>query len=361
MQLSAVQAVSHAVPSEQSQGNGQAFHGAVVGQPSTHVKVAVPTGALPGQQIQFTMPNGTRVMTTVQESVAPGEMLTVAVPTDNSGGQQQAAAAAAPMTQSQLQPVSLAARTLQPVAVQLPQHQQQLPPQHLAPLLPAAGVSLEEADRQATNRDWLIYVLAFPVCCCVGPLVSLIIWAVLAMVYFCKPAEERQRRPRQWGPACAAASTIGALCCCMCLFGLLFLVAVAACSDTDGKDHGQTCMKNWNITWDHGHNHQHHHHPSFFLAKTVEHEIGDSASSFALPEENPGQKIAGEDVKIWGELNKGAFSEKDVKDVAGFDVRDVAGFFKAVDKDGSNSLDRTEIKDAFSKAEKVLFSSSSSA
>jgi hypothetical protein len=284
-------------------------------------------------------------MTTVQESVAPGEMLTVAVPTGSSGGQHQAAAAV-PMTQSQLQPASLAARTLQPVAVQLPQHQQYLAPQHLAPLLPSAGVSLEEADRQATNRDWLIYVLAFPVCCCVGPLVSMIIWAVLAMIYFCKPAEERQRRPRQYGPACAAASTIGALCCCMCLFGLLFLVAVAACSDTNGKDHGQTCMKNWNITWDHGHfHHHHHHHPPFFLGKTVEHEIGDSVSSFEPLEENPGQKIAREDVKNFGDLNKGAFSEKQVKDVD--------GFFKAVDKDGSDSLDREEIKDAFSNVKKA--------
>eukprot|EP00930_Biecheleria_cincta_P003819 TRINITY_DN104729_c0_g1_i1.p1 TRINITY_DN104729_c0_g1~~TRINITY_DN104729_c0_g1_i1.p1 ORF type:complete len:337 (-),score=77.56 TRINITY_DN104729_c0_g1_i1:63-1073(-) len=334
MELSAVQAVSQAAPSEQFQGNAQAFQGAVVGQPSTMVRVAVPTGAQPGQQIQFTMPNGTRVVTTVQESVTPGEMLTVAVPTGISGGQQQAAPA--PVTQSQLQPVSAAARTLQPVAVQLPQHQQQLPLQHLAPLLPAAGVSLEEADRQATTRDWLIYVLAFPICCCAGPLVAMIIWAVLAMIYFCKPAEERQRRPRQYGPACAAASTIGLLCCCVCLFGLMFLVALAACGSIDSKEHGQTCMKNFNITWGHGIHHDHdHHHPPFFLAKNVAHEIGESGGLFEPPEEDTGKKVAGKD------------------------INDVAGFFRSVDRDVDDSLDREEINDAFKTAEKALFSSSS--
>ena len=52
----------------------------VVGQPATLVKVSVPTGAVPGQQINFTMPNGQRVSTSVQEQVQAGATLTVSVP-----------------------------------------------------------------------------------------------------------------------------------------------------------------------------------------------------------------------------------------------------------------------------------------
>jgi len=256
------------------------------------VKVAVPTGAQPGQQIQFTMPSGVRVMTTVQEPVMPGDTLTVAVPTSGSGGQQQAVA---PVTYAQFQPASSTVRTLQPVAVQLPQNQQLQAPQQLAPLLPMAEVSLEEVDRQASNRDWLIYGLAFPACCFCGPFVAMIIWAVLATIYFCKPAEERLRRPRQYGPACAAASTIGVLCCCMCLIGLLFIAVVAACSSssssTDGSADMQSCLKSWNVTWDDGyHHHEHHHHhpPPYFLAKNVEHRASGLDDFFEPPKEYPG-------------------------------------------------------------------------
>jgi len=187
----------------------------VVGQTSM-VKVAVPSGAVAGQQINFTMPNGVRVCASVQENVQPGEMMTVAVPS-------------------------------QPVP-QAPQVQQA--PNARVAVPPTGYISLEEVDRAATQRDWMFYLLSIPLCCCVNPTCALLVWAGLALNYFCKPREERERRPQQFGPACAAASTAGACCCFMFLMGIFFVVGVIAyCGVTTDPEKMEVCsMKIQNMT-----------------------------------------------------------------------------------------------------------------
>jgi len=223
------QALQHSQPGPYSPGSQPAqevqlpeMQAVVVGLPSTMVKVSVPSGAVPGQQINFQMPCGLRVTTMVQEHVQPGAMLTVAVPSQS----------ATPMGG----------------------------PGHALPYSPIA--SPEEVDRQAADRSWVIFALSFPACCCFSPLIALLMWAGLAMFYFCKPAEERQRRPRQFAPACAAASTAAACGLCTLLGLLIFAVVVAACGSTV---EGNTCpglhfnMTNLGVHHHDWHHNWHHH------------------------------------------------------------------------------------------------------
>ena len=42
--------------------------------------------------------------------------------------------------------------------------------------------------------------------------VALCVWGVVTLDYFCKPYEERQRRPRSYGPACASLVTASVTC-----------------------------------------------------------------------------------------------------------------------------------------------------
>eukprot|EP00931_Biecheleriopsis_adriatica_P104854 TRINITY_DN79472_c0_g1_i1.p1 TRINITY_DN79472_c0_g1~~TRINITY_DN79472_c0_g1_i1.p1 ORF type:complete len:373 (-),score=88.06 TRINITY_DN79472_c0_g1_i1:62-1057(-) len=217
----------------------QAQQAQVVGGPSVMVRVAVPTGAVPGQQINFTMPSGQQVSTSLQEHVQPGTVLTVSVPT------QTQQAATTPQSSTDANTLS----GLQQV------------------LLPQPQVSLEEADRQAAKTGWIIYLLSLPICCCCSPLCGLILWSGLALHYFCKPFEERRLRPRQFAPACAAVSTAGVMCACCLLMGFLMAMVVAMCSGTSFDDKGSDipdiCQGvNSTITFKHPFKH-HFKHPFF--------------------------------------------------------------------------------------------------
>eukprot|EP00439_Symbiodinium_sp_Y106_P005870 s5468_g1.t1 len=178
----------------------------VVGQPATLVKVSVPTGAVPGQQINFTMPNGQRVSTSVQEQVQPGATLTVSVPSPAPAPVAVPAAmgVAAPSGPAMLQPGLAQARET---------------------LLPQPVVNASQVDRQNAQMGWVAFALSFLACCFCGLPIALCIWSVVAMSYFCKPREERDRRPRSYAPACASAVTAGILCCCTLLAGLGALFA----------------------------------------------------------------------------------------------------------------------------------------
>eukprot|EP00913_Durusdinium_trenchii_P023736 g22294.t1 len=164
------------VPDGASSSNAnqvEAQQAEVVGQPSTMVKVAVPTGATPGQQINFTLPNGQRVTTSVQESrgtgvfptegVQPGTVLTVAVP---SMPERVAAAPAAFSTDDHLAQAREA-------------------------LLPRPTVvNAVEADQRCATFGWIVYGLSFLVCCLCSFPVALCIWGIVALDYFCKPYED---------------------------------------------------------------------------------------------------------------------------------------------------------------------------
>mmetsp|Transcript_736 Transcript_736/g.1316 ORF Transcript_736/g.1316 Transcript_736/m.1316 type:complete len:299 (+) Transcript_736:94-990(+) len=189
------------------------------------VKVTVPSGAVAGQQINFTLPTGVRVSAVVQENIQPGDMLTVAVPSQQPGVQAQV-----------MQPAPRSIGT--------------------APVPPTPYVALEEVDRQASFRDWVLFALSFPLCC-VNPTCGFLAWVGLALNYFCKPREERQRRPQQWAPACAAASTAGACCVCAILMSIVFFVGVivycGATTDMSDPKNMQICsMQMQNITTDDG-------------------------------------------------------------------------------------------------------------
>lgn len=224
------------VPDGAASSNQVPQQAEVVGQPSTMVKVAVPTGATAGQQISFTMPNGQRVTTSLQEGVQPGTVLTVAVPS---------ADAPAPVA---------------PVAPAMPVNSSDGLAQAREALLPAPVVNAAEADQRAATLKWLLYGGSFLVCCFCSLPVALCIWGALALDYFCKSSEDRARRPRSYAPACASAvtvSVVGVLCVCALLAVLIAAVLVAAICATDG-DKPDVCtdlqkfLNNSDTPWHHG-------------------------------------------------------------------------------------------------------------
>jgi len=238
---------------ESSSPNQVAQQAEVVGQPSTMVKVAVPTGATPGQQINFTLPNGQRVTTSVQEGVQPGSVLTVAVP--NPGGVPQGSDAPAPASSP---PPAAPANSVN--------ISDGLAPAREA-LLPQTVVNGPEADQRSAGVKWAIYGLSFAVCCFCSPLVGLCIWSALALDYFCKPSQERLRRPHSYGPACASLVTVivlGVLCLCIFLIFVAAGVYVAAMCATEGPKPEactdlQKFLNNSDISWGHHHHHGHWH------------------------------------------------------------------------------------------------------
>mmetsp|Transcript_61383 Transcript_61383/g.97316 ORF Transcript_61383/g.97316 Transcript_61383/m.97316 type:complete len:296 (+) Transcript_61383:73-960(+) len=245
------------VPDGAASSNQVPQQAEVVGQPSTMAKVAVPTGATAGQQINFTMPNGQRVTTSLQEGVQPGTVLTVAVPS-----------ADAPAPPAPAMPVNSSDGLAQAREA----------------LLPAPVVNAAEADQRAATLKWLLYGGSFLVCCFCSLPVALCIWGALALDYFCKSSEDRARRPRSYAPACASAvtvSVIGVLCVCALLAVLIAAVMVAAMCATDG-DKPDVCtdlqkfINNSDIHWHHGpgpHGHHwephHWHNKRMFLDKVL--------------------------------------------------------------------------------------------
>ncbi|CAJ1357797.1 unnamed protein product [Effrenium voratum] len=210
----------------------QVMHAEVLGQPASLVKVAIPSGATAGQQINFTMPNGQRVTTSVQETVQPGAVLTVSVPAPE--------VVAAP---------AVSAVPAAPVASDSLAQAREV-------LLPQPVVNADEADRQQAMMTWAAFGASFLVCLVCGLPCACCIWGAVALNYFCKPMEERRRSPRSFGPACASVVTAGV---CMVIGALVAAVAaVAWCSDPNASDGCHDLMKWVNHT--HGHHGWHHVH-----------------------------------------------------------------------------------------------------
>eukprot|EP00933_Yihiella_yeosuensis_P031285 TRINITY_DN2483_c0_g3_i2.p1 TRINITY_DN2483_c0_g3~~TRINITY_DN2483_c0_g3_i2.p1 ORF type:complete len:298 (+),score=79.10 TRINITY_DN2483_c0_g3_i2:94-987(+) len=196
-----------------------------VGVPSNLIKVTVPTAAAAGQQIQFTTPEGVRVMTTLQEPASAGTVLTIATPN-------------APSQLSQ--PLIQTNPTVAPVQMMG---------------LPTNSVTPEQVDRQNANYSWIAYLASVAICLCGGLPVSMLVCGAVGLQYFCKSREERLQRPRQYVPACVALSTLGVLCACTCLAVVAMVgVGVACGQDLEQCPGLRHDLKHW-----HPHHHHHHH------------------------------------------------------------------------------------------------------
>jgi len=164
------------------------------------LQVSVPSGAAPGQAVQFTAPDGRLMSATVPEGVAPGSVLTVQYPMNNQS----------PAPAPAVQPATMTAQ--------------------VAPRLPQVGASVEEQDAQASAWGWRMYAAGL-VCLCCQPFCSFILWLVAAGLYFCKPQSARSNFPRQRGPAMASLITGIILTVIAMLMFLVGLAVFAECGD----------------------------------------------------------------------------------------------------------------------------------
>lgn len=150
------------------------------------VKVLVPTGVAPGQQVAFTAPGHARQMfVTVPQGAPPGSIVTVQYTTTPEEG----------------------------------------------PALPQNTVQLEELDRQAMIRGWGLYACGW--CCwaaCLSPL-GLLCWGMAALLYYCKPRPTRAERTRERTPALLSLLTCG-----ICLFLLCIVWAIVLANDDFDTD-----------------------------------------------------------------------------------------------------------------------------
>lgn len=172
-------------------------------QTHIEVKVAVPEGAVPGQRVFCTLPDGRRAMVVAQEHLEPGSSMAVRFPSQ------------LPSQQPQSQP-----------------QQTYLQPPLAAPLLsplPETDVSLD--DDQAATRYWWAYGLSW-LACCVAPWMGACMMFCMTVHYFCiKTAQERASRPRQGLAARVAAATLGAKCMCVALAIFVGSMLYIACGN----------------------------------------------------------------------------------------------------------------------------------
>jgi len=180
-------------------------------QPQTHieVKIAVPEGTVPGQQVFCTLPDGRRATVVAEEHLEPGSSMAVRFPSQLPSQQPQPQP-----QQNNLQPPPLAAQLLSP-----------LPETEVAP-----------DDGQAATRYWWVYGLSW-LACCVAPWMGACMMFGMTVHYFCfKTAQERARRPRQSLPAKVAAATLGAKCICVAVFFFAGSILYIACGHSNDLD-----------------------------------------------------------------------------------------------------------------------------
>jgi hypothetical protein len=178
-------------------------------QQATHidVTVALPDGAVPGQQVFCTLPDGRRAMVEAQETLGPGSSMTVRFPAN---------ASQLPRVQQQQQQ----------------QQQQQSQPVVLSSPLPTVDVAAAE-DSHAATQYWWLYGLSW-ILCCFQPLCGCCLMLFLSVNYFCcKSSQERAYRPQQGRPAKVAAGTLAALCFCAVFAGVASTTAIVAACASD--------------------------------------------------------------------------------------------------------------------------------
>eukprot|EP00931_Biecheleriopsis_adriatica_P117268 TRINITY_DN92800_c0_g1_i1.p1 TRINITY_DN92800_c0_g1~~TRINITY_DN92800_c0_g1_i1.p1 ORF type:complete len:187 (+),score=27.16 TRINITY_DN92800_c0_g1_i1:126-686(+) len=72
--------------------------------------------------------------------------------------------------------------------------------------MPVVGVSHEQMDQQASQFGWMMYLGGCFLCWCCGG-VGFFLWAAVACMHFCKPADQRARLPQERTVACCSLWT----------------------------------------------------------------------------------------------------------------------------------------------------------
>lgn len=166
------------------------------GRANMLVQVQVPAGAVPGQRVEFPLPDGRRVTATVQEQVAPGALVTISVP--------------CPTIQSS---------TINGSTFAVPQNQDHLRAALISPMPPLPGAAVHQSDNQNAQVAWAVYAFSCMAIFCGCGFMSCLSWVVMAALYYCKAPEDRARRPRQRLQAQVSALSAVAVCaCCMATF-----------------------------------------------------------------------------------------------------------------------------------------------
>lgn len=125
------------------------------------------------------------------------------------------------------------ANQLQPMMVQPPAAPVQGVQNNASALpVPYANTQEQETDRQASHIAWAAYAAGWFLCCCV-PILTPILWAAVAAVYYCKPYHQRLRAPQQRTPALVSLITCGIISLCAFLSLMMLMVAVAMGIDAD--------------------------------------------------------------------------------------------------------------------------------
>ncbi|CAK0829815.1 unnamed protein product [Prorocentrum cordatum] len=156
--------------------------------------VLVPSGIAAGQHLQFTTPDGQSMFVTVPRDCPPNSQVMVQYqpwrPLD------QGAHLAAPRPGAGAVPG--------PVG---PLHGPGVPLPGLAAAAAAPPLPGGDSDARGMNIGWALYGLGWLLCFVVPPL-ALVLWISLAVPHFCcRSPQLRAQRPRQRGPAVAAAAT----------------------------------------------------------------------------------------------------------------------------------------------------------
>jgi hypothetical protein len=136
------------------------------GQQQSSISVVVPQGVEAGRQVQFTTPEGQRLVVTVQERVQPGGCVKVSYTP---------------------------------------------PAANLRSVLPSAEVTYDAQDKKASQCGWIAYLTSLVCCFCCTPCamcLSPITWCFVSARYFCQPSQVRKRYPQLRQPALMSLITL---------------------------------------------------------------------------------------------------------------------------------------------------------
>lgn len=210
----------------------------------TMISVMVPTEARQGARIQFRLPSGKTGQAIAPRHIAAGTTIRVLVPSC------EVSAAATQATS-----VSNCASTQAPAPAA---PSATLPPPIVTPQVHVTGF-------QRCMLTWGVYGSSWFCCFCVNPFIAMLIWGVMVLIYFCKPAQQRNLLPAsRQNPAHAAAWTLAAIGGCFLFLAALGAALVVACGPS-----GEVCDPA-NIDWD-SLFHRRHPHQRFYHQPTMPH------------------------------------------------------------------------------------------
>jgi len=188
-------------------------------QRTSQLQVVVNESVNPGQHMAFTTPSGQRMTVPATEFHPAGTVFTVQYPSPP----------AARVASAQPQPLA------QQAARALPSHS----PVAFADEAgggpaPFPALSLEWEDRQGMQLGWILYSLGC-LSLCFAPCFGLVLWGLVAWLFYRKPAELRPHLPRQRNTARAAIWTLSGVATFACV--ALLVAAVVAVAQSGELHH----------------------------------------------------------------------------------------------------------------------------